>query len=349
MKTITLQDFFLRKKALLHLMIIILSLIVTVLFSAFNKSSIFHEDQISLFLLLLIQLELFMSVARMIFKDLDPGLTRYDLTKIVLLRFGLFLVICFFIALVISIIFVCARSLIHNTEPAGAIINFFEEKFGEWLKGTVGGLLFGAAFFIFVQWQDALKREQKLREENLIFLNETLKNQINPHFLFNNLNTLSSLIGTSTEIAESFISRLSSVYRYIIENSAKEKMLLSDEMEFIKDYVYLYQVRDKDKIRLDISVKNPEIFFILPVSLQILVENAIKHNIATKNNPLNISIYTEGENIVVRNNLQKMASQIKSTGIGLKNLSERLRLFSGKKMIIEETDNSFLVKIPLLK
>ena len=290
-----------------------------------------------------------MSVARMIFKDLDPGLTRYDLTKIVLLRFGLFLVICFFIALVISIIFVCARSLIHNTEPAGAIINFFEEKFGEWLKGTVGGLLFGAAFFIFVQWQDALKREQKLREENLIFLNETLKNQINPHFLFNNLNTLSSLIGTSTEIAESFISRLSSVYRYIIENSAKEKMLLSDEMEFIKDYVYLYQVRDQDKIRLDISVKNPEIFFILPVSLQILVENAIKHNIATKNNPLNISIYTEGENIVVRNNLQKMASQIKSTGIGLKNLSERLRLFSGKKMIIEETDNSFLVKIPLLK
>ena len=290
-----------------------------------------------------------MSVARMIFKDLDPGLTRYDLTKIVLLRFGLFLVICFFIALIISIIFVCARSLIHNTEPAGAIINFFEEKFGEWLKGTVGGLLFGAAFFIFVQWQDALKREQKLREENLIFLNETLKNQINPHFLFNNLNTLSSLIGTSTEIAESFISRLSSVYRYIIENSAKEKMLLSDEMEFIKDYVYLYQVRDQDKIRLDISVKNPEIFFILPVSLQILVENAIKHNIATKNNPLNISIYTEGENIVVRNNLQKMASQIKSTGIGLKNLSERLRLFSGKKMIIEETDNSFLVKIPLLK
>ena len=100
---------------------------------------------------------------------------------------------------------------------------------------------------------------------------------------------------------------------------------------------------------LSIDYSDAEIYQILPVSLQILLENAIKHNIATRDNPLKISIYFEGQYIVVKNNLQKKATQMKSTGIGLKNLAERVRLISGKDLIIEETNDSFIVKLPLLK
>jgi LytS/YehU family sensor histidine kinase len=239
-------------------------------------------------------------------------------------------------------------SLIHGSGSTEIIYNFFHYGFIKWSKATFGGLLFGAAIFIFIQWQDALKREQKLREENLVFQNETLKNQINPHFLFNSLNTLSSLISIQPEIAEDFIKRLSSIYRYILENSSKDRVPLKAELSFIRDYFYLHKIRDDEKIMLEVKVDEIDKFEILPVSLQILVENAIKHNKATREEPLKISVYVEGQQIVVKNNLQRMATQIRSTGIGLKNLAERVRLISGRSLIIEETNNYYLVKVPLL-
>jgi len=217
-----------------------------------------------------------------------------------------------------------------------------------WSKGTTLGFVFAIAFFIFIQWQSALKREQKLREENLIFQNETLKNQVNPHFLFNSLNTLSSLISTQPEIAENFTNRLSSIYRYILENISKDRVALEAELSFIKDYFFLHKIRDNEKIELEIKIDEPNKSEILPVSLQILVENAIKHNKATREEPLKIKIFMEGDMIIVKNNLQKMASKIKSTEVGLKNLSDRVKLASGKDLVIEETDNYFLVKVPLL-
>ena len=99
---------------------------------------------------------------------------------------------------------------------------------------------------------------------------------------------------------------------------------------------------------MQVTVKEPEKYEILPVSLQILVENAIKHNMATRDNPLNISIYIEDKHVIVRNNLQKMAAQLASTKIGLRNLSERVRLITGKALVIEETSSDFIVKIPLM-
>jgi LytS/YehU family sensor histidine kinase len=208
--------------------------------------------------------------------------------------------------------------------------------------------MFGTAVFIFIQWQDALKSVQKLREENLIFQNETLKNQVNPHFLFNSLNTLSSLIGSHPETAEEFILKLSSIYRYILENSVKDKVPLNAELEFIRDYFFLHKIRDDGKIDLKVTVQDRDKYEILPVSLQILVENAIKHNKATMEEPLRISIIIDSDMIVVKNNLQRMATQIKSTEIGLKNLSARVKLISGKDLVIEETNEHFIVKVPLL-
>jgi LytS/YehU family sensor histidine kinase len=206
----------------------------------------------------------------------------------------------------------------------------------------------GAVIFIVLLWQTSLKREQKLREEKLIFQNETLKNQVNPHFLFNSLNTLSALVSTQPEVAEEFINRLSSIYRYILENSSKDRVPLAVEISFISDYFYLHKIRDDGKIELEILINDPDNYEILPVSLQILVENAVKHNKATRESPLKISIYIENKHVVVKNNLQKMGVQLPSTKIGLKNLAQRVNLITGKVLIIDETHTDYIVKIPLL-
>jgi two-component system, LytTR family, sensor kinase len=348
MNALTLNDLLLKRRLPFHLAIVTVSIILPVILSLADSGKIFAEYTLNLFILLVVQLELFLLIAFRIFRELQPAATRKELTKTVLLRFSLFMVICFFTALIINILFILIRNLAHGYDSYEALMNFFKNGFGAWCKSTVGGLLFGAAIFIFIQWQDALKREQKLREENLIFQNETLKNQVNPHFLFNSLNTLSSLISTQPDTADRFIERLSSIYRYILENSSKDKVLLQNELNFIRDYFFLHKIRDEDKILLEISVGNPEKYMILPVSLQILVENAIKHNMATRDNPLKIFIYSEADYIVVRNNLQKKAVQLNSTGIGLKNLIERIRLITGKALIIDETNSEYIVKIPLI-
>jgi len=247
-----------------------------------------------------------------------------------------------FLLLQYCILFLAGNDLSH------VLSDFVNIGFHEWFKSTISGLSGGAVIFVILLWQSSLKREQKLREEKLIFQNETLKNQVNPHFLFNSLNTLSSLISSRPETADKFIDRLSSIYRYILDNSQKDKVSLSEELSFINDYFFLHQIRDEDKIMLEITVLEKEKYSIIPVSLQILVENAINHNMATRENPLKISIYVEADYIVVKNNLQKKSIPYKSTQIGLRNLSERVKIISARSIIIEETSDVFIVKIPLL-
>jgi LytS/YehU family sensor histidine kinase len=293
--------------------------------------------------------ELFLFLAHIIFRNFDQGTTPAEISRKVLSRFAIFITACFVSAFIIIIIFLFVKQILTGGELAGVLDNFFAHSFSAWFKATISGLFIGGVIFIIVLWQDALKREQQLREQNLIFQNETLKNQVNPHFLFNSLNTISSLIQTQPETAERFINNLSSVYRYILENGQKDKVPLQVELDFIKGYFNLYKIRDEEKIVLNIDNLDVGRFEILPVSLQILLENAIKHNIATRENQLMISIYIEDQFIVVKNNLQRQASQLQSTKIGLKNLSERVRLISGRDLIIEETNNYFIVKLPLLK
>ncbi|OFY59880.1 MAG: hypothetical protein A2V50_01850 [Bacteroidetes bacterium RBG_19FT_COMBO_42_10] len=331
-----------------HLAVFIFSLIITIIYSVIKLDVIKPDGRIDLLILLFIQLELFFSVAFRIFGEIKTGTDRREITRTLLLKFVLFMAICFLISLIVNIIYILASSMIRELDPNASLTMFFEKSFKEWMKQTVGGLMFGAAVFIFIQWQDALKREQKLREENLIFQNETLKNQVNPHFLFNSLNTLSSLIASNPEAADRFIARLASMYRYILENSQKDKISLLAELDYIKNYYDLHKIRDEEKIILTIISPDSDKFEILPVSLQILIENAIKHNKATRESPLSIEVFIDGHYVVVRNNLQKMAMQLKSTGIGLRNLTERLKLITGKSLIVEETKEYFIAKVPLL-
>jgi LytS/YehU family sensor histidine kinase len=350
MKTVPFSKMLDQKRLLSHLIILGISAFIPLISYIIKPGSDFPEHQISFFILLFIQLELFIFIAGLIFNrpalNIQP--TRRDITRTVLFRFGLFLICCFLIALIVILLFLYAEHMITGTGPSDTFYYFFHNEFKMWSKGTTLGFVFAIAFFIFIQWQSALKREQKLREENLIFQNETLKSQVNPHFLFNCMNTLSALVGEQPEMAEKFIQKLSSIYRYILENGTRDRVPLKAELDFIQDYFFLHKIRDDGKIDLEVVVNELDKYEILPVSLQILVENAIKHNKATIEEPLHISVFIEGDMIVIKNNLQRMATQLKSTEIGLKNLSDRVKLATGKDLVIEETDNFFLVKVPLL-
>lgn len=331
-----------------HISFCIFSLVVTLILILADKVSSPLYVSFVVFLMLFLQLEVFIYFGNRLFIDIDFNKSPSEITKVIFVRFILFLAGCLFASL---ILYVATRYLLQfmsGGRLADVYPGLVHSGIRDWFNSTLIGLSIGAVIFIVLQWQSSLKREQMLREENLIFHNETLKNQINPHFLFNSLNTLSSLVSTHPETAEKFIGSLSSIYRYILENSSKDKVQLQIELKFISDYFFLHKIRDENKIELDISVDDHEKHEILPVSLQILVENAIKHNVATRNNPLKICIYQEGDYIVVRNNLQKMGTKLPSTNIGLKNLAQRVRLVTGKVLIVDETGTDFIVKIPLL-
>jgi two-component system, LytTR family, sensor kinase len=347
-----------QRKPSTHIGFFLFSLLAVFFIIWFNSDIKGWNNYLGIFIIFFLQIEIFIFLGKTIFGGLDkqkelgeqvnivpsPGL----ITRMVLSRFVLFIMACFISALILFIIYLHIDQLIKGGSLSGVLADFFKYRFVYWAKPMIIGLLLAGVILLVLLWQDALRREQKLREENLVFQNETLKNQVNPHFLFNSLNTLSSLVGTQPEIAERFISKLSSIYRYIIENSPKDKVALADELAFIKDYFDLHKIRDEEKIELIINITDADQFEILPVSLQVLIENAIKHNKATREEPLKISIYIEEQHIVVKNNLQKMATGIRSTGIGLKNLAKRAKLITGRHLVIEETSSYFLVKVPLI-
>lgn len=198
-----------------------------------------------------------------------------------------------------------------------------------------------------MEWNNALKREQKLREEKLVFQYETLKNQVNPHFLFNSLNTLSSLVSKDAGLSEKFIIKLSTIYRYILENQDVEMVPLKNEIEFVKNYSYLQKIRDDGKIDLSLELPNIETYNILPISLELLVENALKHNAATKDSPLKISISQTEDYILVKNNIQPKTQLEPSSKIGLNNLGERVKLVMNKDISVSSSNGIFSVKMPV--
>jgi two-component system LytT family sensor kinase len=348
MKNLSFFDLMNQRKGASHFSFLLFSLIFTVIFgfTGGEKTVTFIAGT---FLLIFFQLEAFIFFGNLLFADLNFDRSPGEITRIVLIRFTVFLAACLIAAMVLFLLLQYAILFILGQDLSNVLNDFVHNGFRLWFRSTIMGLSAGALIFIVLLWQFSLRREQKLREENLIFQNETLKNQINPHFLFNSLNTLSSLITSRPEDAEKFINKLSTIYRYILENSRKDRVSLLTEVEFISDYFELHKVRDQEKITLRIDVPGAPDLEIIPVSLQILIENAIKHNMATKENPLVISITIEDQYVVVKNNLQKMGMQIKSTKTGLKNLAERVRLVTKKDLIIDESGEYFIVKVPLLK
>lgn len=191
----------------------------------------------------------------------------------------------------------------------------------------------------------------KLKEENISSQLKSLKDQINPHFLFNTLNTLSSIIRLeSKEEGLKFVQGLSSVYRYILESDKNNLVTIQHELEFLDSYLYMLKKRFDDKLLVMVEISPNQLQNLIPpMAIQTLIENAIKHNEVSTASPLKIKIYNEDGYIVVRNNLQEKKNDQENLGLGLPNLLKRYRLLTGKDIIIQQDNNSFVVKIPIVK
>lgn len=178
---------------------------------------------------------------------------------------------------------------------------------------------------------------------------QALTNELDPHFIFNSLNTLNHLIIHQPDQAYIFNNRLAQVYKYFLLNKIRETIPLKDELEFIESYVYLLQIRHDNKLQLfkDLNERSESIM-IPPCSLQILVENAIKHNEFTTENPLNIKISLNSHYLKVSNNIKPKSYAVHSTGIGLKNLKARYKIIFQQEITIEQTRENFIVKLPLI-
>ena len=239
-------------------------------------------------------------------------------------------------------------NVIAGVDRSFIIKTLFETELPSALKYYSFFALMASVFFFFKIWQEAIDREQQLREENLKYKYRTLKTQVNPHFLFNSLNTLSELIYTDAKRADNYTQKLAKIYRYILENEETDLIPLNEELDFVKQYFDLQKERNGDKIQLDIRIENPNNFKIIPISLQILVENALKHNSASKEKPLTIYIYDDDGYIIVSNNIQRKSTLNTSSGTGLDNLQQRTKLITGKDVILTQ-HNLFIVKLPIIK
>jgi hypothetical protein len=197
--------------------------------------------------------------------------------------------------------------------------------------------------------RNSVEEREQLKRESLASQLNALRTQVNPHFLFNNLNTLSSIIPEDPKQAVDFVQQLSKVYRHILEVKEEESIPLKDELEVMRAYAFLLQTRFGNNLEISIDVANEKLQKrIVPLSLQLLMENAIKHNIVSADKPLKIEVFAENGSLVVSNNLQKKNQVHESTGIGLDNIRNRYKLLGDKPVKVTESVDNFTVSIPLL-
>jgi len=205
------------------------------------------------------------------------------------------------------------------------------------------------AFSFYKAYQENKVKQQKIIAGTASAKFESLKNQIDPHFLFNSLNVLSSLIEENPENAQKFTTSLSKVYRYVLEQKDKELISVEDELSFAKTYMNLLKMRFENSLfyELPTSISNPEAK-VVPLSLQLLLENTVKHNVVSEQHPLHIRIFEENDYLVIQNDLRKKEVIQDRRGVGLQNIINRYAIITGRKVIIEQTDTVFAVKIPIL-
>jgi two-component system, LytTR family, sensor kinase len=249
----------------------------------------------------------------------------------------------------------------------GVIIRYFIYKFGEpYVPFKLDSLFLAAtwAFYIFIavginlgfftayfleRWKDSIVQAERLEKEKSQVQFDNLKNQLNPHFLFNALTSLNSLIFENQGLASQYLQHLSKVYRYVLQNKEKNFVTVQTELDFISNYVFLLETRFEGALTIQFAVdeKSKE-RAIVPVALQILIENALKHNIVDREKKLSIEVFTIGDYLVVSNNLQLRKRVETSNKQGLENLKSLYRFLTDRPVIIESGENRFAVKVPLV-
>lgn len=257
--------------------------------------------------------------------------------SIVLTMFGVFMIRMF-----IKMILEGSNwdSFMASENPGNYIYSFFITAFAS--------VVFHAIHF-YKELQKNKIKEQKIIAGTASAQFDALKNQLDPHFLFNSLNVLTSLIEENPDSAQKFTTSLSKVYRYVLEQKNKELVTVDEELKFARTFVNLLKMRFEDSIVFEIPEQagNPEAK-VVPLSLQLLLENAVKHNMVTAKNPLQIKIFEKNGNLIVWNNLQPKAVVNSSSGVGLRNIQQRYAILTNRQVVITKTENSFEVAVPML-
>lgn len=258
-----------------------------------------------------------------------------------------------FVSIANGFVFVPVVFLMRFIVSQKLIFVFYqEENIVKYLIAFALAFLATYAFYSFYSHQQVQK--QKIKEQTFLAGSasakfDALKNQLDPHFLFNSLNVLTGLIDENPEKAQQFTTALSKVYRYVLEQKNKELISLDEELDFARTYISLLGMRFEDSILTEIPDRSsqPE-YKIVPLSLQLLLENAVKHNLLSPRQPLRIKVYEEGGMLVVENSLNIKEAIGHKTGFGLENIKQRYALLSPQKINIEKTENQFIIKLPLL-
>lgn len=205
--------------------------------------------------------------------------------------------------------------------------------------------MYGRGFLF--EWRDSAAAAERLQKEQVEARYETLKNQVNPHFLFNSLNVLTTLVHKDADLAEQFIRQLSSVYRYVLDSRDREVVSLEEELTQLEAFIFLMKIRFGDRFDTVIEVQDRS-GKVAPLTLQMLLENALKHNEISKNSPLSVEIKQENGFIVMKNNKQAKIGVTESSGVGLENIRSRYQFLSNQPVEVLQTANTFTVKIPIV-
>ena len=250
---------------------------------------------------------------------------------------------------------------------AGGMLNFIVDHLAEWTNyerayqdGTKNKVLptYFACFFMmalyeaiyfYYQLKQSIEEKEQAKQAQIRSELAGLRNQVNPHFLFNSMNTLMNIVVEDQQLAVNFLKKLSKVYRYVLENREAQTIPLSQELDFIHSYVFLQKERFKGSLEVDIDIGDNYLEqHIIPLSLQILFENAIKHNIISRKKPLLIEVVVNNGKLMIRNNLQQKEQVMDSTKVGLENIRTRYRFFTEETVDVKEDNEYFAVAIPLL-
>ncbi len=278
-------------------------------------------------------------------------LRKYDIIK----QFTYLLVILTVYGLVVMVLFTVSYSLfdliLFNLPHYGKPNRFFDfdANLGMFV-GYMGVLIFNGQIYMFNHWKKEKLMSEQLQKENIQAKYEALKNQIDPHFFFNNLSVLTKLLYKNQDMAAEYINQLSKIYRYILDKRDEILISLKEELVFLDSYFFLIRIRHEEHIlfNTNLNEKTKENCFLPPNTLQMLIENAIKHNQFTAGEPLEITI-TENENsIIITNTLKKRKMLEHTSGIGLDNIKKRYELLGAKSVKVEETNNKFIVSLPKL-
>ena len=316
-------------------------------FIFFNSHDTGEKDNLGIFLLSLAETLVLWEANRLVilyFRRKYPSLEQTTKRMILILLF------CIIVTVVLRSLNIFIYDQIEVKNGNLELVVYLKNIFIALLFVFIVGGVYEAIYY-FRKWKTSTLEAETLKKVNLQTQLDSLKVQINPHFLFNSLGSLSSLIDEDQKRAQEFLGQMSAVYRYLLQANEKQLTSLHNEMEFIDAYVNMLKTRFAEGLHLTVEIdKNCFEYLIPPLTVQILLENAVKHNSVGISKPLHVNIYTDTEeNLVVENNLQKKTSAVESNKTGLNNIASKYKLLNRGEIAIKESETHFQVTVPLIK